>query len=55
MDISFLVDTTMLNEDDVTNVLQSMQNRVGLGTWTPSNSKPGQFGKFKIASLEFFK
>ena len=50
---NFIVDLALLTESDVTMILNTMTNRVGLGVWTPSHPKPGNFGKFTIKNIEF--
>lgn len=51
--MNFNVDETILNVDDVKMILGTMSSRVGLGVWTPSHPKPGNFGKFVIKSMVF--
>lgn len=53
INFDFIVDLSVLIESDVTMILNTMQNRVGLGVWTPSHPKPGNFGKFKIHDIRF--
>ncbi len=50
---NFEVDDTILSEDDVTMILNTMSKRIGLGVWTPSHPKPGNHGKFIIKEMRF--
>lgn len=49
----FSIDEGMITFDEVKTVLQTMSQRVGLGVWTPSHPKPGNFGKFLIKKILF--
>lgn len=49
----FCIDESIINVDDVKTILFTMSSRIGLGVWTPSHPKPGNFGKFIIKSLIF--
>lgn len=53
INFDFYIDETILSEDDVSMILNTMSSRVGLGVWTPSHPKPGNHGKFKIKDLRF--
>lgn len=50
---SFYVDESIITFDEIKTVLSTMSQRVGLGVWTPSHPKPGNFGKFLIKKIEF--
>lgn len=50
---NFELDPSILTEDDATMILNTMSSRIGLGVWTPSHPKPGNFGKFIIKNIEF--
>lgn len=47
------IDEEMLTLDDVKLILTTMSSRIGLGVWTPSHPKPGNFGRFLIKELTF--
>lgn len=51
--LEFFVDETLLSLEDVKLILTTMASRIGLGVWTPSHPKPGNFGRFLIKKLEF--
>lgn len=53
LNFNFSIDLGLLTEDDVKMILNTMTNRIGLGVWTPSHPKPGNYGKFTIKSLKF--
>lgn len=50
---NFVIDEELLSTDDVVMILTTMSNRIGLGVWTPSHQKPGNFGKFKVTNIFF--
>ena len=50
---NFTIDQELLSSDDVFMILTTMANRIGLGVWTPSHQKPGNFGKFRIVDISF--
>lgn len=49
----FFVDESIVTIDEVKTIISTMSQRIGLGVWTPSHPKPGNFGKFLIKSLIF--
>lgn len=53
MNFDFFIDESMLTLDDVKLIVSTMSQRIGLGVWTPSHPKPGNFGKFLIKKLLF--
>ncbi len=53
INFNFEVDQSLLTEDDVTMILNTMSNRIGLGVWTPSHPKPGNHGKFILKDVRF--
>ena len=50
---NFEIDQSIITQDDVTMILNTMSNRIGLGVWTPSHPKPGNHGKFIIKDVRF--
>jgi len=50
---NFILDQLIMNQSDAEMIIDTMTNRIGLGVWTPSHQKPGNFGKFKIKSMKF--
>ena len=53
LNFNFEVDQSILTSDDVSMILNTMSNRIGLGVWTPSHPKPGNHGKFVIKNVDF--
>lgn len=50
---SFTLDQLIMNQSDAEMIIETMSSRIGLGVWTPSHMKPGNYGKFKIKSMKF--
>lgn len=53
LNFNFEIDQSIIGEEDVSMILATMSKRIGLGVWTPSHPKPGNFGKFLLKSVEF--
>lgn len=53
LNFNFEVDQSLLTEEDVSMILETMSKRIGLGVWTPSHPKPGNHGKFILKNVEF--
>jgi len=49
----FFVDESVITLDEIKTLIATMASRVGLGVWTPSHPKPGNFGRFLIKELKF--
>lgn len=49
----FNIDEDIINLDEVKIILSTLSSRIGLGVWTPSHPKPGNFGRFIIKEMVF--
>ncbi len=49
----FFIDETVITPDDCKLILATMASRIGLGVWTPSHPKPGNYGRFLIKEMKF--
>lgn len=49
----FRVDEEVLSIDEAKMILGTMSSRIGLGVWTPSHPKPGNYGRFVIKEMIF--
>ncbi len=49
----FFIDESLLTLDDAKMILTTMSSRIGLGVWTPSHPKPGNYGRFLFKEIRF--